>query len=29
MVFTPFDRSAGLNEEDAVWFLMAGSVSTI
>jgi len=29
MVRTPFDRSAGLNDDDAVWFLIAGSVSTI
>ena len=29
MVRTPFDRTAGLKEDDAVWFLMAGSVSTI
>jgi hypothetical protein len=29
MVRTPLDRTAGLNDEEAVWFLMAGSVSVI
>ena len=29
MVRTPFDRIAGLNEPEAVWPFMAGSVSVI
>jgi hypothetical protein len=29
MVRTPLESTAGLNDDDAVWFLMAGSVSVI